>query len=346
MAHKKKGAAPALTLKQQAFVHLKEMHEAGKGHSRHEDKLTGADKDRIYSFKSFNSYREYVNLFIDWLEVNHPEVTTMKKARKYAKEWLESLEGNYKAATIQSYAKGIGKYYGITSTDPDYYTPPVKHREDITRSRMRTKTDAHFSEKKNALLVSCCQCVGLRREGMEHMKPEDLYDTEMLESEKNRIEAIPEDDRTKKDVKLLECIAKIDVFENIPEYYIFTKEKGGKYRLAPLIGSEEEVNAFVEKIKSTAKGHRVWGRINKNCDVHSYRGEYAARVYRLYARPIDEIPYDSVNKGSGHKYQSDVYICRGDQAGKKYDKKAMQKCEIALGHETPHTFASHYAHLL
>lgn len=346
MAHKKKGAAPALTLKQQAYNKLMEMLKAGEGRSRHEDKLTGADKYRVYSFKSFNTYRQSVNQYTDWLEVNHPEVTTMKKARKYVKEWLESLEGRYSASTIHTRAKGIGKYYGITPTDKDYYTPPVKHREDITRSRQRTKTDAHFSEKKNALFVSCCQCVGLRREGMEHMKPEDLYDTEMLESEKKRIKAMHEKDRTKKEMKLLECIAKISVFENIPEYYIFTKEKGGKYRLAPLIGSKEEVTAFVEKIRSTAKGHRVWGRINKNCDVHSYRGEYAARVYRLYARPIDEIPYDAVNEGSGHKYQSEVYICRGDQAGKKYDKKAMQKCEIALGHETIHTFASHYAHLL
>ena len=346
MSHKKKGAAPALTLDQQAFVKLNEMLKAGEGHSRHEDKLTGADKGRIYSFKSFNTYRQSIGYFIDWLEVFHPEVETMKNARKYAGDWLESLEGRYSADTLHTRKSAINKYYGISPTDPDYYTPPVRHRESITRSRLRTKTDAHFSEKNNALLISCCKCVGLRREGMEHMKPEDLFDTEMLKAERRRIEAIPEKDRTKKDAKLLECISKIYVFEGIPEYYIFTKEKGGKYRLAPLIGPKEDIDAFVEKINSTAKGHRVWGKITKNCDVHSYRAEYAARVYRLYARPIEEIPYDAVNKGSGKRYQSEVYVCRGDQAGKKFDKRAMLKCEIALGHETLHTFASHYAHLL
>ena len=66
-------------------------------------------------------------------------------------------------------------------------------------------------------------------------------------------------------------------------------------------------------------------------------------LYKSYAREPEDIPYDKVNKGNGKKYQSDVYVCRGDMKGLKLDKRAMLIVEKALGHESLHTFASHYA---
>jgi hypothetical protein len=76
-------------------------------------------------------------------------------------------------------------------------------------------------------------------------------------------------------------------------------------------------------------------------DVHSYRGDYATAIYKMYARPIDEIPYDKVDS-YGRLYQSDVYICRGDRAGLKLDKKAMLKASQALGHSRICVVAGHY----
>ena len=55
-----------------------------------------------------------------------------------------------------------------------------------------------------------------------------------------------------------------------------------------------------------------------------------------------EIPYDRVNKGSGRKYQSEVYICRKDEAGRKLEKAAMLVCSKALGHNRISVVADNY----
>ena len=69
---------------------------------------------------------------------------------------------------------------------------------------------------------------------------------------------------------------------------------------------------------------------------------YATDIYRKYARPIEEIPYDKVNKGTGKRYQSEVYSCRKDEAGKKLDKAAMLVCSKALGHNRISVVADNY----
>lgn len=65
-------------------------------------------------------------------------------------------------------------------------------------------------------------------------------------------------------------------------------------------------------------------------------------MYKAHARPIEEIPYDRMNKGSGRKYQSEVYICRKDEAGRKLDKAAMLVCSKALGHNRISVVADNY----
>ena len=83
-------------------------------------------------------------------------------------------------------------------------------------------------------------------------------------------------------------------------------------------------------------------QVHKCADIHAYRAEYATDIYRKYARPIEEIPYDKVNKGTGKRYQSEVYSCRKDEAGKKLDKAAMLVCSKALGHNRISVVADNY----
>ena len=63
---------------------------------------------------------------------------------------------------------------------------------------------------------------------------------------------------------------------------------------------------------------------------------------KAHARKISEIPFDRVNKGTGKRYQSDVYTCRKDEAGKKLDKAAMLICSKALGHNRISVVADNY----
>ena len=65
-------------------------------------------------------------------------------------------------------------------------------------------------------------------------------------------------------------------------------------------------------------------------------------MYRANARPIDEIPFDRVNRGTGKRFQSGVYTCRKDEAGRKLDKAAMLLCSKALGHNRLSVLADNY----
>ena len=79
---------------------------------------------------------------------------------------------------------------------------------------------------------------------------------------------------------------------------------------------------------------------------HANRAEYAAMIYHEYARPIDEIPKDRINHGSGKAYSSQVYYARKDMKGRCFDKCALGMVAVALGHsyDRVHDVVSHYAY--
>ena len=52
--------------------------------------------------------------------------------------------------------------------------------------------------------------------------------------------------------------------------------------------------------------------------------------------------YYKINKGTGRKYQSEVYICRGENKGKRLDKRAMLEASKALGHNRICVVGEHY----
>lgn len=95
-------------------------------------------------------------------------------------------------------------------------------------------------------------------------------------------------------------------------------------------------------MKNTPPDEKVWQFIHQCADIHSYRSDYAVAIYKARARKISEIPFDRVNKGTGKRYQSDVYTCRKDEAGKKLDKAAMLVCSKALGHNRISVVADNY----
>ena len=80
--------------------------------------------------------------------------------------------------------------------------------------------------------------------------------------------------------------------------------------------------------------------------VHAYRGDYATTIYKAHARAIEDIPFDRVNKGTGKRFQSEVYVCRKDEAGKRLDKAAMRICSKALGHNRIEVVANNYIRAL
>lgn len=325
-------------LHQQAYDRLTGMQAFGE--SKKEAVANGIEKEKIFSFNTYKSYWKHTKYFIKYIKENHPECTTLKSAKKYVNEWLQTrVDQGLSAWTVQLEAKAMGKLYGISPDDENYFKPPKRNREDIKRSRGDRVRDKHFSKTNNDELIKFCKGTGLRRAELGELRGKDLVTREEIEAEISQIESRPAEELTPADTKRLEMLQDTRLFEG--DYFTHVRNgKGGRERMSPIIGPNTE--QIVERIKSTPAEEKVWQHIHQSADIHGYRAEYATIIYKAKARAIEEIPYDRVNKGSGRKYQSDVYICRKDEAGRKLDKVAMLVCSKALGHNRISVVADNY----
>lgn len=331
---------------QQAYDKLTGMQVFGD--SKKEDMKYDREHDtdtvsgKIYSFSTYKTYWKHTKYFISWMKQEHPDVTTLKKAEKFVPEWLQTrVDAGLSAWTVQTEAAALNKLYGIKADDPKRFQPPKRNREDIKRSRTDAVRDKHFSVTNNNELIKFCKGTGLRRAGMESIKGKDLMTRDQIESEIKRIEAIPADKRTATEQTRLMICKDTRIFTDPGQvYFVHTKEKGGRERISPIIGPHTE--QIVARFKATDPEEKVWQHVSKNADVHGYRGDYATTMYKAYARKIEDIPYDRVNKGTGKRFQSEVYTCRKDESGKKLDKHAMLVCSKALGHNRIEVVANNY----
>jgi len=325
-------------LHQQAYDRLTGMQAFGE--SKKEAMKNGTMKDKIFSFETYANYWKHTKYFIAYIKEHHPECTTLKSAKKYVNEWLQSrVDQGLSAWTVQIEAKAMGKLYGISPEDKDYFTPPKRQRKDITRSRGERVRDKHFSKTNNDELIRFCRGTGLRRSELERLKGKDLVTREQIEAEISRIEGLPAGERTPEHDRQLEVLKDTRLFDS--EYFTHVRSgKGGRERMSPIIG--KDAGQIVERIQNTPPEEKVWQFVHQSADIHSYRADYATAMYRANARPIEEIPFDRVNEGTGKRFQSGVYTCRKDEAGRKLDKAAMLVCSKALGHNRINVVADNY----
>lgn len=300
----------------------------------------GTAKEKIFSVNTYKTYWKHTKYFLAYIKEHHPECTTLKSARKYANEWLQArVDQGLSAWTIQAEAKALGKLYGISPEDKDYFTPPKRNRQDIKRSRGVRIRDSHFSKTNNDELIRFCRGTGLRRSELESLRGKDLVTRKQIEAEISQLQSIPAGQRTAQQEKHLTVLEDTRMFDS--EYFTHVRNgKGGRERMSPIIG--KDAGQIIERMQNTGAEEKVWQFVHKSADIHSYRAEYATAIYKATARDIKDIPFDRVNRGTGRRYQSDVYTCRKDEAGKKLDRAAMRVCSKALGHNRISVVADNY----
>jgi len=325
-------------LHQQAYDRLNGMQAFGE--SKKEAVANGTDRGKIFSFNTYQTYWKHTKYFLKYIKEVHPECTTLKSAKKYVNEWLQlRTDQGLSAWTIQTEAKALSKLYGIQPDDEGYFKPPKRNREDIKRSRGDRVRDRHFSEENNDELVKFCKGTGLRRSELMELRGKDLVTRAQIENEIARLNALPAGERSAAADKRLEMLQDTRLFDE--EYFTHVRNgKGGRERLSPIIG--QFAGQIIGRIRETTAEEKVWQYVNTNADIHGYRAEYATAIYKTHARPIQDIPYDRVHRGTGRRYQSEVYTCRKDEAGKKLDKAAMLVCSKALGHNRISVVADNY----
>lgn len=282
------------------------------GMSKHDDKKKETEEgrsladDRIYSWSTYKAYMKHANYFARWIENNHPECKTLAKARPYVNDWITSrISEGMSAYTVKLETAALAKVYGCTTRD--FIQTPERNRTNIVRSRGERIRDKHFSESNNTDLVTFCKCTGLRRSELNNLHGDQLIQTG----------------------------------ESSYSVYV-VGGKGGRHRAAPVVGSPEEVRTVV-RIMKAAGDSKVWPKVHNALDVHALRAEYAMRVYKEHARPVEslrgQVIPDPDRRG---KYVSAVYRCRGEYAGQVYDRAALLEASKALGHNRVSVVAEHY----
>ena len=292
-----------ITLEKQVSDRIKECLRYG--HSKHEDKRAGIADQYIYSYSTAKAYSKHCMYFVAWGKQSE----RIREELGHKPRTLEELRP-YAADWIRE-RSGLSAYtvkmevsaLGKLYGERIEVETKGTRRANITRNRGAAKRDAHFSEERNSELVNFCRCVGCRRSELAKMRAEDLREGPA----------------------------------------IWIRGKGGRERIAPIVGDPDEVRRALEYL-ATLDGRQ---KIHSAADIHSYRAEYARRVYEQTARPVEELRgkmIDTGKQGSDGRsiYKSALYICRGDQAGTIFDRAAMLRASAALGHDRESVVGEHY----
>lgn len=265
------------------------------GDSKHLDKAVG-DKSitsqKIYSYGTLDAYLQQCCSFVKFVKAEH-KVKTLEDCRPFVNEYIQhSIDAGKSSYTLKLTSSALAKLYDCSSTD--FIPTPSRCRENITRSRSDAVRDAHFSEVRNKALVDFCCSTGLRRHELAALTGNCLRQDEH------------------------------------GNYQIWVQSgKGGKSRLAPVVGNSEQILNVVNLCERAGEG-KVFAKIHNGADIHHYRGCYAERIYQSQARPISTLQ------------SAERYVCRGSQRGTVYDREALRATSHALGHNRVSVVAEHY----
>jgi len=285
------------------------------GMSRHEAKKNGTDAELIFSHDTLKTYLKADIRFVKYCKEKH-DCKYLEECRQYVPEYVALRKKALSPSSIKMEVSALAKLFGITGTggrdkNGRYKSPwgvelPERNRDDFTRSRGGKIRDKGFSEKKNAALVTFCRCIGPRHyKELTRMRGTDLR--------------------------------KID-----EEFYVKIVGKGGRVRLVPICGTDDEIKAVVDQMKA-AGSEKVWPAIPSHADIHSYRSDYAMRLYRQHARSEDELKGKSWWNPARKRWERADFIFRkGKLKGIVIDKAAALLAAEALGHCRIDVFCNNY----
>lgn len=266
-----------------------------KGRGQPKAKGVHNETPYIHSHNTYITYKQQCNRFGKWAHARG--LTDPKRAKEAIPEYIEELKAEHKSAwTIYTALCAVCKAYEI-STEEIPVEIPKRRRGAIRRSREAVENDRHISAEKNRDLITFCQCFGLR-----HNRELAVLKAAQFERQGSSLR-------------------------------VTVKGKGGKIRTVTFCGTAAEQRTC-ERLIAQAGDGLIFPKIPSNFDAHYYRSVFACKVYRKYARPLNEIP------------DKDRYICRKDKRGLIYDRKALVIASRQLGHNRADVIVNNYLYNL
>ncbi|MBR2131940.1 MAG: tyrosine-type recombinase/integrase [Oscillospiraceae bacterium] len=169
--------------------------------------------------------------------------------------------------TVRKDAAALGKLFQKKTTDFGV-TLPKRHRSDVTQHRGSTNA-SKFSEKRNRDLVDFCKATGLRRREVKSLRTSDVW-------------------KTSDGCVLVHVRA----------------GKGGKERIVQSLNHcPLEIASAKSAVSGGGESAPLFDRVPIRTPIHMYRRDYAQKLYRSLARPMDSLS------------RCEVYRCQRDMSG-------------------------------
>ena len=277
------------------------------GESKHLDKIEkvatfGISTYKIYSFGTYDTYNKVGREYGKWLADKGVKYGNLTDTERYAREYIETRLSEGKSVyTLKMERSALGMIYGHNID----ISLPIRHNEDVKRSRCDTNNDKHISRTgKYSDIFNVATASGCRRCDLKSLNINSLI-------------------------------------ERNGKYFIEIKQsKGGRDRLAPVLPSKaDEIKKIFDHAKQNGKG-KLFDHIPKEIDVHGLRREYAQELYISLADDKylrDEyLTYYPVRH---ENVKSDFYR---DREGNVFERDTVYVVSQALGHNRIDTSITAY----
>lgn len=245
---------------------------------------------KIHSYKTRSVYQEQVLRFVDWVRDTHHLFSLEQldpRADDLTVAYLQQLLSEGKSPyTLLTIRSALRLFFGERLL-AETLSLPRRERAGVTRSRGPMSHDRHFQPANWQPLLNFLRATGLRRQELRDLKCGDIYH----------------------DHEGRACVH-------------VESGKGGRMReVQALAGHDDDVWSMKE---GRAEGDKVFTRIPKHLDVHSYRREFAQALYLAHAS------HGRLPPTSGRLREQD------------YDREAAFLVTQALGHNRLEVALRHY----
>lgn len=235
------------------------------GESRHKAKEQGTAHQGIYSYKTYDAYKNASKQFVKWIKSEFPEIKYLSEIDKdICKKYIKHREqSGCSAYTYSQDMAMISKTLGISLTKKECEVATRK-LNNITKN----KIDNGFRTESGAI-ESILRGTGLRRNELYNLKVKNLV------VENNRITGV----------------------------LVRKGAKGGKAREVQVRKEYQEyIYKAIKGLESNSKV--VSEEIPKQLQTHRYRAEYAQNMYKELISLGRKDPLQDLTESMGHNRKS------------------------------------------
>lgn len=280
------------------------------------DKLSLLHKNFFYSQSTYDQYIQKAVIYTKWLSNDLGHRPSFSEQREHIEDYLDfrvnlAKNGDLSAGTVMAERTQLSKIYQV---DLDHYNCPK--RTGATKGRSH---DRHWNNDNHREQMRFYEMTGFRKAEYTFLSEQRIAGYEKKTQQ-----------RLERDLHGRVCNLQPNYENGLITSITALRCKHGKTNTAVVLPEHREA---VTEIFSSRKFEEYLDP-SDHCNVHACRRQYAQELYKKVTRDLSTLP------------ESDLYRCRGENAGKVYDKQALDIVSNSLGHGNGRYYdvVHHYFH--